>query len=203
MHEHHKTSWQIKIGIIPIVAAIHLIVFAALVQIFSLVFFDHTYYFLKVLAFTIGDKLYLTIAIYFLICLVVDVYQKSVATKADNYSLKLAEYKTKFVVKKGDVSSWVMANEIVYLMAESPYVAIHSSKGKFLISDTLKSLEDQLHPEEFIRIHKSVIVRLDQISGIKSRANGDYDVLLKNCEEVRMSRNYSQNLKNKLTLQQN
>ncbi|MNY49270.1 Sensory transduction protein LytR [compost metagenome] len=88
-------------------------------------------------------------------------------------------------------------NDIFYISANSPYVNIYHISKKYLHNETLKSLENQLDQQHFIRIHKSYIVNLQKITCYQSRQNGDYDVVLSDGAILRVSRNYAKHFKSK------
>lgn len=54
-------------------------------------------------------------------------------------------------------------DEIQYIQSMREYVAFHTLAGRVISLNSLKSLEEQLPPERFIRIHKSYIVAIDKI----------------------------------------
>lgn len=85
--------------------------------------------------------------------------------------------------------------DILYFSANSPYVNIYHFSKAYLHTGTLKSLEAQLDGNQFLRIHKSLVVNISKISTIQSRQNGDYDVTLSDDTILRVSRNYAKNFK--------
>ena len=72
--------------------------------------------------------------------------------------------------------------------AANQYVRIHSSRGDFLISSTsLNSLEAQLNPDAFIRVHRSALVNRQFVKGVRTDA-GAYIAELTTGEQIRISR---------------
>lgn len=57
--------------------------------------------------------------------------------------------------------------EIYYIEALKDYVVIHTADTRYTIHSTMKDIERKLGKEEFIRIHRSFIVRLDKIATIE------------------------------------
>jgi DNA-binding LytR/AlgR family response regulator len=55
--------------------------------------------------------------------------------------------------------------DLQYIEAERDYMHLHTAKEKFIIHGTMKSFESKLS-SDFIRVHRSFIVRLDQIVDI-------------------------------------
>lgn len=59
--------------------------------------------------------------------------------------------------------------EISYLEADGNYTQLVTEKQKFTLRNTLKEFEPKLPPEQFARIHKSYIVRLEAITGLNAQ----------------------------------
>lgn len=57
--------------------------------------------------------------------------------------------------------------EIYYIEALKDYVVIHTAETRYTIHSTMKDIERKLGNDEFIRIHRSFIVRLDKIATIE------------------------------------
>lgn len=56
--------------------------------------------------------------------------------------------------------------EIFFIEALKDYVTINSKLGRFTIHSTMKDIVAKLSPNEFIRVHRSFIVRIDKIASI-------------------------------------
>ena len=63
---------------------------------------------------------------------------------------------------------------IGWIRAEGDYARIHSGGRSYLVYRTLNDLEARLDPAEFIRVHRSAIVRLDQIAEVRSADSSRY-----------------------------
>lgn len=57
--------------------------------------------------------------------------------------------------------------DILYIQSMREYVAFHTTSGRMLSLNSLKSLEEELPADRFIRIHKSYIVAIDQITTLE------------------------------------
>ncbi len=55
-------------------------------------------------------------------------------------------------------------DDIFFIEGMREYVAFHTASGRILSLNSLKSLEDALPADRFIRIHKSYIVAIDKIA---------------------------------------
>ncbi len=71
-------------------------------------------------------------------------------------------------------------HEIYYFEAYGDYVKIHSLKGTFLKEKTMKYFEANLPQQQFIRIHRSYIVNVEEVSKIEIYEKDNYRVHLKN-----------------------
>jgi two-component system, LytTR family, response regulator LytT len=71
-------------------------------------------------------------------------------------------------VKSASKMARVSLNDIVYIEGMREYVRIHLSFGKSLMPlVSLRSLEEQLPPDRFMRVHRSYIVNLEKITTIE------------------------------------
>jgi len=83
----------------------------------------------------------------------------------------------------------VPVDTIEYISASGPYAEIHVGERTYIIRERMQTLEERLNPARFFRIHRSVIVRLDQIETLLREAGGDYAVQLKGGVRLSVSRN--------------
>jgi DNA-binding LytR/AlgR family response regulator len=63
----------------------------------------------------------------------------------------------------------VKFNDILYLEASGNYTTIHTSQKKITLRSTLKEIEPKLPVQQFVRIHKSYIIRWEALSGINAQ----------------------------------
>jgi two-component system LytT family response regulator len=78
---------------------------------------------------------------------------------------------------------------IEYITASGPYAEIHVGEKTYIIRERMQTLEERLDPARFFRIHRSVIVRLEQIETLLREPGGDYAVQLKSGARLSVSRN--------------
>jgi two-component system LytT family response regulator len=95
----------------------------------------------------------------------------------------------------------VPVSEVDFILASGPYAELYSGDRKYVIRESMQTLEDKLDPDLFIRTHRSVIVRLDQIDTLHKAPGGDYDVQLKSGRRLRVSRSRLEALEKKLGLE--
>ena len=65
---------------------------------------------------------------------------------------------------------------------------IRARGQRYLMRTTLKQVEDMLPGGDFIRIHRSIIVRLDQVDTLLKGRGGEYEVILRGGARLRVSR---------------
>ena len=177
----------------------HAVLYTSTVTFGSYLLFDHTYGLQKVLTYTIANDLYKYLIVYGAVCFLryrSDLFLKkapalpSTQTKKNISELVIGQGKDRIVVATAD---------IIMISSASPYIAIHTEKKKYLHTSTLRAITEQLDQAVFIRVHKSTIVNTRYISSYRSRLNGDYDILLQNQQEIRLSRNYVPAFKQTMT----
>jgi DNA-binding LytR/AlgR family response regulator len=57
--------------------------------------------------------------------------------------------------------------DIYYIEALKDYVVIHTADTRYTIHSTMKEIENKMGTSDFIRVHRSFIVRLDKIASIE------------------------------------
>ncbi|MDB4899565.1 MAG: response regulator receiver [Gemmatimonadetes bacterium] len=82
----------------------------------------------------------------------------------------------------------VPVGEIDYIVASGPYAELHTGERRYLIREAMNSLEQRLDPARFMRVHRSVIVRLELVETLHRGAGGDYEVQFKGGRRLRVSR---------------
>jgi two-component system LytT family response regulator len=81
-------------------------------------------------------------------------------------------------------------NQVDWLGAADNYVALHSGPREYLIRDTIAGLERRLDPRQFVRVHRSTIVRIDRIVELVPDLHGDFQIRLRDGTELAMSRTF-------------
>ena len=89
----------------------------------------------------------------------------------------------------------IAVTEIVWIRAEGDYARIHATARSYLVSRTLTELEKRLDPAQFIRIHRSAIVRADKIREVTGEGSSRYRVTLEDGTALIVSRSRSPQLR--------
>ena len=82
----------------------------------------------------------------------------------------------------------VPVDRIDYITASGPYAELHVGERTFAVRERMQDLEERLDPDVFMRVHRSVIVRLDRVDVMLRGSGGDYAVRLKDGTELSVSR---------------
>ena len=83
------------------------------------------------------------------------------------------------VVKKDGVIKIIPVADINYLEADDDYVKLSTVDGSFYKNKTMSFFEQTLDATQFIRIHRSYIINLAQVTKIELKEKDSYVVLLK------------------------
>jgi two-component system LytT family response regulator len=102
------------------------------------------------------------------------------------------KYLDRLVIKSGGRISFLKTQEIDWIEAQGKYVAIHTGKETHVVREGLSSLEGDLNPKKFLRIHRSTIVNLDRIQSLQPWFHGDCKVILYDGTKLMLSRHYRQ-----------
>ena len=104
----------------------------------------------------------------------------------------------KIVVKTGSTVSVLSLDEIIRIEAEDDYVMIYTNNRRFLKKETMNYYEKHLPPSDFIRIHRSSIVKINQIKKIEHYAKENYLVILTDGSKLKVSKSRLKELKTEL-----
>jgi len=119
--------------------------------------------------------------------------QPASASGEDSYLERIA------VESRGQVRV-VPVESIDYVTASGPYAELHVGDTTHVIRERMQTLEDRLDPTAFMRVHRSIIVRLDEIDSLLHNPGGDYAVRLKSGERLSVSRSRREELEDRLGL---
>ena len=101
----------------------------------------------------------------------------------------------RIVVRNGTKINIIAIDKIFYLEAMDDYVYIHTGAGKFLKQQTMKYFEDQLPAREFVRVHRSYILALNQLAKLEPYGKDSHVAVLKGGGQLPVSRSGYQKLR--------
>jgi two-component system LytT family response regulator len=85
--------------------------------------------------------------------------------------------------------------DIEWMEAADNYVKLHVGKQTHRLRDTLAVVVAKLPPGRFLRISRSTLVNIEQISGLQPMFFDEYEVLLRNGTRLTLTRAYCENLR--------
>jgi two-component system LytT family response regulator len=107
-------------------------------------------------------------------------------------------YLERFAVEMRGKVRIVPVSDVDYIVASGPYAELHVGDRMHLIREPMQTLEERLDPAKFMRVHRSIIVRLDLVDTLRKGAGGDYEVQLKTGARLRVSRSRREDLERRL-----
>jgi two-component system LytT family response regulator len=113
---------------------------------------------------------------------------KSVLNSLENGGVPRHDFPKRLLVHNGARDSFVNVNEIDWIEAADYYACLHVGTKSFMLRETIKELSSTLDPQKFVRIHRSVIVNVEQVSEIFREGQSEGSVVLKTGQRLRMSK---------------
>jgi len=104
----------------------------------------------------------------------------------------------RFVIKSGGRVFFVRTDEIDWIEAAGNYVKLHVGNEAHLLRETMNSLEAQLDPDVFYRIHRCHIVNIERVKELQPWFNGEYVVFLRDGARLTLSRGYREKLQDRI-----
>ncbi len=101
---------------------------------------------------------------------------------------KIVETLERFRVDKNGRTFFVELDQVYWIEAMDHYQKIHTDAGYHVIKDVMKSLQEKLPSEHFIRIHRSYFANRKMIKALHK--NSDLTVILKNGETLKVGNSY-------------
>jgi two-component system, LytTR family, response regulator AlgR len=89
----------------------------------------------------------------------------------------------------------IAASDIQRITAERDYMRLHVGPRSWLIHRTIAKLEEDLDPARFLRVHRSVILRRDTVTGLYRDEAGHWTARLADGAEQRIGRSYVDDVK--------
>jgi two-component system LytT family response regulator len=106
-----------------------------------------------------------------------------------------AQYVKQFSIRKDGRIFLIKVEDICWIEAERNYVHLHVGEISYSRRESMGSLELKLNPDMFRRIHRSTIVNLNFIEELRTSTSRDYQVFLRNGENLILSQKYQKNLR--------
>lgn len=107
-----------------------------------------------------------------------------------NTTASISDYASEFWVSHRSELIRVAVVDIERIEAERDYMRLFVSGRSYLLHQTISTLEQRLDPVQFLRIHRSHIVRRDLITGLRHEGGGVWHALLYGDVSMRIGRKY-------------
>jgi len=83
---------------------------------------------------------------------------------------------------------WLDAEDIEWIVASDDYARVRAGGKDYRIRESLASIESRLDPAQFLRVHRSTVVRIDGVRELKLDPSGGATVALRDGTERPVSR---------------
>lgn len=124
---------------------------------------------------------------------------KPVESKISNLIQQpITETLERVVVKSNSRITVIPVSKIKYIEAQDDYVMIYWAEGKHLKQATMKYFEKNLDTDEFLRVHRSYIIKLDQVNQLEPYGKDSYVAKLKDGAVIKISKSGLKALKERL-----
>lgn len=98
------------------------------------------------------------------------------------------------VAYKGRDKVFIHLQDIQGVIAARNYLDIYCPQGEFIVRDTMKNMESSLSSGDFVRTHRSALVRLSAVQRFKKLAYGNGVAVLENGMEIPVSKSFMSSL---------
>ena len=109
-------------------------------------------------------------------------------TASLNEDVRQPEERNRVVVKEGGNIRIIPVQDILYFEAYDDYVKIYTQKEMFLKKKTMSFYETAMDPALFVRVHRSYILQLSQLTRIEPLEKDSHVALLKNGNRIPLSK---------------
>lgn len=106
----------------------------------------------------------------------------------------------RIVVKTGTKVKIIPVQDVEYLAADDDYVSIYTAEGSFLKNKTMNFFEQTLDSRQFVRVHRSYIISIPQITRIDPFEKDAHLAILKSGARIPVSKSGYAKLKQVLGL---
>lgn len=94
------------------------------------------------------------------------------------------------LVREADRAFFLAVDDIQRISALGNSIEVQADGKVHLVRDSLTSFIAQLDPAEFLRVHRSLVVRVSFIAELRPMFHGDYELVLRDGQTLSLSRRY-------------
>jgi two-component system, LytTR family, response regulator len=125
---------------------------------------------------------------------------KTITQTLISEEIRQPEERNRIVVKEGSNIRIIPVHEINYIEAYDDYVKIFTQKEMYLKKKTLSFYEQSLDSAQFVRVHRSYLIQLNQLTKIEPLEKDSHIALLKTGAKIPLSKTGYAKLKTVLGL---
>ena len=94
----------------------------------------------------------------------------------------------RIVVKTGTKIKIIPVSDVIFLAADDDYVSIHTADGSYLKNKTMAYFEQMLDTRQFVRVHRSYIIKVHEITRIDPYEKETHIAILKSGDKIPVSK---------------
>jgi len=113
---------------------------------------------------------------------------KSLLTSIESGACKRDAYLKRLLVPNGNKDCFVNVDEIEWIEAADYYCCLHVGIKSLMLRESIKQLACTLDPKKFVRVHRSIIVNVDEVREILRDGRGESYAVLANGQRLKMSK---------------
>jgi two-component system, LytTR family, response regulator len=106
-----------------------------------------------------------------------------------------SKYLKRLSVKRAGGIAFIDVQDVAWIKAAENYVEIHTGSSLELVHTPMHSIEAALNPDDFLRIHRSLIVNLGHVKMLEPAPYGEYVFVMRSGARLRSGRSYRQAIK--------
>lgn len=117
-------------------------------------------------------------------------FENQIKQLMNAYESCASDYLTEFIIKTKGRDIKIYVDDILYFKSDGNYVQIITESKTYLYRMTMSSLVKKLDNQQFLRIHRALMLNNIYIKSCKYLGNNEYTFKLKNGEKITSSRSY-------------
>lgn len=102
-------------------------------------------------------------------------------------------------VKRDGRTIFVRVVDIDWIDADGDLLRVHAGRDTHVVRETMAQMEAKLPAEEFLRIHRSIIVNVERVREVQPWFKGDYVLILNDGTKLRSGRTYRERVQRLLS----
>jgi len=99
-----------------------------------------------------------------------------------------AAQQNRIVVKTGNKVKIISVHDVQFIEADDDFVKVNTAEGAFLKNKTMSFFEQSLDPQQFVRVHRSYILQINQITKIEPYQKESHLAILRNGKQIPVSK---------------